>query len=55
MIKIIKKFLIILLLITINIIVFIVKIIQDFYKQNKSKIEKYARSFKCVLKEELDK
>jgi hypothetical protein len=55
MFKIIKKSLIILLLLTINVIAYIVKSIQDFYKENKSKIEKYSKSFYCVLKEELDK
>lgn len=55
MIKIIKKSLIILLLVTINIIVYIAKIIQNFYKENKSKIEKYSKSFYYVLKEELSK
>ncbi len=55
MIKIIKKSLIILLLVTINVIVYIAKIIQNFYKENKSKIEKYSKSFYYVLKEELSK
>ena len=54
MIKIIKKSLIILLLVTINIIVFIAKIIHNFYKENKSKIENYSKSFYTTLKEELD-
>ncbi len=54
MIKIIKKSLIILLLVTINIIVFIAKIIYNFYKENKSKIENYSKSFYSTLKEELD-
>ena len=54
MIKIIKKSLIILLLITINVIVFIAKIIHNFYEENKSKIEKYSKSFYITLKEELD-
>ena len=48
MFKIIKKSLIILLLITI-------KVIHNFYKENKSKIEKYSKSFYYVLKEELTK
>ena len=54
MLKLIKKSLIILLLITINIIVFIAKIIHNFYKENKSKIENYSKSFYTTLKEELD-
>lgn len=55
MIKLIKKSLIIALLITINIIVYIAKIIHNFYEENKSKIKKYSKSFYYVLKEELDK
>ena len=55
MFKIIKKSLIITLLVTINIIVYITKIIYDFYEKNKSKIKKYSKSFYFVLKEELDK
>lgn len=55
MLKLIKKSLIILLLVTINVIVYIAKIIQNFYKENKCKIEKYSKSFYCVLKEELNK
>ena len=55
MIKLIKKSLIIALLITINIIVYIAKIIHNFYEKNKSKINKYSKSFYYVLKEELDK
>jgi len=54
MLKLIKKSLIILLLITINVIVFIAKIIHNFYEENKSKIEKYSKSFYITLKEELD-
>lgn len=54
MLKLIKKSLIILLLVTINIIVFIYKIIYKFYKENKSKIEKYSKSFYNTLKEELN-
>ena len=55
MIKLIKKSLIIALLITINIIVYIAKIIHNYYEENKSKINKYSKSFYYVLKEELDK
>ena len=55
MFKIIKKSLIILLLITINVIAYIVKIIHNFYKENKSKVEKYSKSFYYALKEELEK
>ena len=54
MLKLIKKSLIILLLITIKVIVFIAKIIHNFYEENKSKIEKYSKSFYTALKEELD-
>lgn len=54
MLKLIKKSLIILLLITINIIVFIAKIIHNFFEENKSKIEKYSKSFYNALKEELE-
>lgn len=53
MFKIIKKSLIILLLITIDTIVYITKIIHKFYEENKSKIEKYPKSVYYVLKEEL--
>lgn len=55
MFKIIKKTLIIILLLMINIIVYISKIIQDFYNENKSKIKNYSKSFYNTLKEELDK
>lgn len=55
MIKIIKKSLIILLLITIEVIVYITKIIHNFYKKNKSKIKEYSKNFYSVLKEELNK
>lgn len=53
MLKLIKKSLIILLLVTIDTIVFIVKSIYKFYTKNKSKIEKIAKSFYLELKEEL--
>lgn len=55
MFKIIKKSLIILLLITINVIAYIVKIIHDFYEENKSKVKKYSKNFYYALKEELEK
>ena len=55
MIKLIKKSLIIALLITINIIVYIAKIIHNYYQEIKSKIKKYSKSVYYVLKEELDK
>lgn len=55
MVKLIKKFLIISILVTINIIAYIVKIIHNYYEENKSKIKKYLKSFYYVLKEELDK
>lgn len=54
MLKLIKKSLIIILLITINVIVFIIKIIHDFYIENKSKIKKYSKSFYDTLKNELE-
>lgn len=44
MFKIIKKSLIILLLLTIDTVVYITKIIHKFYEQYKSKIEKYSKS-----------
>ncbi len=53
MFKIIKKSLIILLLVTINTIVYITKIIHKFYEKYKGKIEKYSKSFYYVLQEEL--
>ena len=55
MIKLIKKFLIISLLVITNFIVYIAKIINNFIKENKDNIKKYYRSFRCVLKEELEK
>ena len=55
MFKILKKSLIILLLVTIDITMYIFKIIHNFFKENKSKIEKYSKNFYCVLKEELGK
>ena len=55
MLKIIKKSLIIILLVTINTIAYITKIIHNFYEENKKKIKKYTDGFYCVLKEELNK
>lgn len=55
MFKIIKKSLIILLLVTIDVIAYIVKIIHNFFKKNKGSIEKYSKGLYCVLKEELGK
>ncbi len=55
MLKIIKKSLIILLLVTIDVAAYIVKIIHNFFEKNKSTIEKYSKSLYCVLKEELGK
>lgn len=55
MFKSIKKFLIILILITMKAINYIITIIQKSYRKNKSKIEKFANSFYTVLKEELSK
>ena len=55
MLKIIKKSLIILLLVTINVTIYIAKIIHKFFKENKSAIKKYSKSFYSILKEELAK
>lgn len=55
MLKIIKKSLIILLLVTIKIIVHIGKIIYNFFEKNKSNIKKYSKSLYYVLKEEIRK
>jgi len=55
MIKIIKKTLIMILLLTIKFIVCIKKIIHKLYKENKSKIENYSKNFYSVLKEELSR
>lgn len=55
MLKIIKKSLIILLLITIDTIVLIAKSIYQFYTKNKGKIGEIIKSFHGVLKEELTK
>lgn len=55
MIKIIKKSLIILLIITIDTIIYIAKIIQKLYEKNKSKIKKYSKGFYYLLKEELSR
>jgi len=55
MFKLIKKSLIILLLITINVVVYITKIIYIFYKEHKSNIENYSKNILCILKEELNR
>ncbi len=55
MLKIIKKSLIILLLITINTIAFISKSIYQFYNKNKGKLGEIIKCFHGVLKEELTK
>ena len=55
MLKLIKKSLIILLLLFINIIVLLFKSIYNFYEKNKTKIKKYAKNFHIALKEELTK
>lgn len=55
MLKFIKKSFILLLLITMNIIVYLYRIISDYFSKNKFKIKKYAKSFKLVLQEELEK
>ncbi len=53
MLKLIKKSLIIILLVTIDTIVFIIKSIYDFYNKNKTKIEEIVKGFYYELKEEL--
>ena len=55
MIKIIKKSLIILSLITIKIIVIASRIIQKIYSKYNSKIKKIAKNFLAFLKKELVK
>ncbi len=55
MLKLIKKSLIILLLITIDTIALIGRSIYQFYNKNKCKVEKIAKSFHGALKEELTK
>lgn len=55
MLKIIKKSLIILLLITIDIIAFISKSIYKFFDKNKGKTREIIKNFHCALKEELIK
>ena len=55
MLKIIKKSLIILLLITIDTIVFIAKSIYQFYNKSKENVRKIIKSFHGALKEELTK
>ena len=55
MIKFIKKSLIILLLITMNIIVLLTKSIHNFFEKNKDQIKKYTKNFKILLKEELNR
>lgn len=55
MVKIIKKSLIILLLLTMNIIVLLTKSIHNFFEKNQKQIKKYAKNFKILLKEELNR
>lgn len=55
MLKLLKKSLIILLLIIMNIIVSLAKIIYKFYEKNKSKMQKISKNFYTVLKEEISK
>lgn len=55
MMKLIKKSLIIILLVTIDVTIYLLRIIHDFFIQNKSKIKNYSKSFYNVLKEELTK
>ena len=55
MLKLLKKSLILFILVTMNIIVYLFRIICDYFSKNKLKIKKYAKSFKLVLQEELEK
>ena len=55
MLKIIKKSLIVLLLITIDTIAFIGKSIYQFYSKNKGNAQKIIKNFHGMLKEELTK
>lgn len=55
MIRIIKKSLIIFLIVTIDVTIYITKIIYNFFEENKSKIKKYSKSFYSILKEELER
>lgn len=55
MLKIVKKSLIIFLLVTIDVTIYIIKSIYNFFEKNKSKIKKYSKSFCSVLKEELER
>lgn len=55
MLKLIKKSIIIILLLTINISVYVFKSIYNFYEKNKAKIKKYFKCFKMVLQEELER
>ena len=55
MLKILKKSLIIFLLATMNVTVYIVKIIYNFFKKNKSVIKNYLKDIYFLLKEELGK
>lgn len=55
MLKIIKKSLIILLLVTIDTIAFIGKSIYQFYNKNKGKAKEIIKSFHGALKSELTK
>lgn len=55
MLKVIKKSILIFMIITIDVIVYLSKIIYKFYRKNKSKFKNYSKGFYYVLKEELQK
>lgn len=55
MLKLVKKSLIIILLVAIDIIVFMDKIIYEFYSKNKSKVKKIVQNLYVELKEELSR
>ena len=55
MINVLKKLVLMLLLLTIVIITYFVKIVYDLWKKNKNEIEKYAKGFYEVLKAEIQK
>lgn len=55
MLKLIKKIIFIILLLSIELIISLSKIIYKTYKKNKSNIERITKSLQNVLKEELAK
>lgn len=55
MFRLIKKSFILFILVTMDIIIYLLRIIYDYFSKNKLKIKNYAKSFKLVLKEELEK